>query len=218
MNRMAIVAGALLVGLALYVGDQAVRTLRALDEVEGERDTWQRPDDVIKYLDVRSGQSVVDLGSGAGYFAMKLAPRIAPEGRVLAVDLRRQSLAFLRIRAWRRGYSNLRVITGEVNDPKLPPGPVDAVLIANTYHELTNSTAILQALFTSMRSGGRLVVLDRRPHAGRAPHRHEMHRAITLEQAEREITLQGFQTVLRDERFIDRAEDDPWWLLVARKP
>ena len=61
MKRMAIVGGAVVVALALYVGDQAVRALRALDKVERERDTWQRPDDVIKYLDVRSGQSVVDL-------------------------------------------------------------------------------------------------------------------------------------------------------------
>ena len=218
MKRIAIVSGVVLLVAGLYVADQAVRTLRALDDVEHQRDTWQRPDDVIQHLAVRSGHSVVDLGSGAGYFALKIAPRVAPDGLVLAVDLRRQSLAFLWVRAWRRGYSNLHVIRGDVNDPRLPPGPIDAALIVNTFHELTNSAAILQALFRSMRSGGRLVVVDRGPHREGRPHPREIHRAITLDEAEHEITRQGFQTVVKDDQFIDRAEDDPWWLLAARKP
>jgi ubiquinone/menaquinone biosynthesis C-methylase UbiE len=109
---------------------------------------------------------VVDLGSGAGYFALKMAPRVAPNGRVLAVDLRRESLAFLWIRARLDGYSNLHVIHSRVDDPMLPPGPIDAVLIANTYHELTTPDPILKSLFASMRSGARLVVVDREPREG----------------------------------------------------
>ncbi len=189
----------------VFVVDQAVRTLGTLDTVERERDTWQRPDEVIRQLDLRAGQTIVDLGSGAGYFALKAAPRVAPNGRVVAIDLRRQSLAFLWIRAVLGGHSNLHVVRGQTDDPKLPPGPIDAVLIANTYHELSAPAPILKALFTSMRSGGRLVVVDRGPRdgdeAGAAAARHH---EMTATVAEREIHQQGFETVARDDRFIDR--------------
>jgi len=210
----------LLVVSALFVLEEAIRTLGVLDRVERQRDTWQRPDEIIRQLDLTSGNTVVDLGSGAGYFSLKIAPRVAPTGQVLAVDLRRQSLAFLWIRSRLRGFWRLRVILGAIDDPRLPSGPIDAVLIANTYHELSSAEPILKTLHTSMRPGARLVVVDRvvRTGAGTGPptaEHHEMAAAI----AERQINQQGFQTVLREERFIDRpGDEDAWWFLVFRKP
>ena len=160
----------------------------------------------------------MDLGSGAGYFALKIAPRVAPKDRVLAVDLRRESLAFLWIRAVRGGDSNLQVVRGEVDDPKLPAGPIDAVLIANTFHEMPTPGPILRALFTAMRPGARLVVVDRGPRDGVHLPKGE-HHGMTAEAAERGIQQQGFQTVTREDRFIDRPiDDDRWWLIVFRKP
>ena len=203
---------------AAYVLEEAVRTLGTLDRVERERDTWQRPDEILRQLDLHPGMTVVDLGSGAGYFSLKIAPRVSPNGRVLAVDLRRQSLAFLWIRAVLASQWSIDIIRGRVDDPKLPAAPVDAVLIANTYHELTAPEQILKALYTSMRPGGRLVVVDRAPRAGgetRATAEHELTRAV----AERQINQQGFQTVFREDPFIDRSGDeDLWWLVVFRKP
>ena len=203
-----------------FIVDQAVRTLNTLTNVERERDTWQRPDEIIRHLTLDSGDTAVDLGSGAGYFALKLAPRVGPGGRVLAVDLRSQSLAFLWIRATLAGYWNLDVIRGEVDDPKLSPGTVDAVLMANTYHELTAPEAILTALFMSMRPGARLVVVDRGPREGGETHTAPVgHHEITSATAELGITQQGFQTLTRVDRFIDRPEDeDLWWLIVFRRP
>src|SRR5262245_60880567 len=151
---------------ALYVVEQALSTLQTLTDVERERDTWQRPADVIASLSLQPGNVVVDLGSGAGYFALKLAPVVGRSGRVLAVDLRRESLAFLWIRATTRRLWNVDVINGDTDDPRLPAGSIDAVLIANTYHELTQPRAILAALRAQMRQRARLVVLDRAPRAG----------------------------------------------------
>ncbi len=205
---------------AVFVASQAVRTLGVLTNVERERDTWQRPDEVIRQLNPGAGETIVDLGSGAGYFALKIAPRVAPNGRVLAVDLRRQSLAFLWIRAVLGGHSNLHVLRGQVDDPELPPGPVDAVLMANTYHELTAPEPILKALFMSMRPGARLVVVDRGPRDGdTSPTATAEHHEMTAAVAEHDINQQGFHTVTREDRFIDRpGEEDIWWLLVFRKP
>jgi predicted methyltransferase len=203
-----------------FVATQAVQTLGVLTTVERERDTWQRPDEIVRQLNLHPGATVVDFGSGAGYFALKMAPRVAPDGRVVAVDLRRQSLAFLWIRSVRAGYANLHVVVARVDDPTLPTGPVDAVLIANTYHELTYPETVLKALFASMRRGARLVVVDRGPRdAGETRTTLAGHHEMTGPVAQREINQQGFQTVSRDDRFIDRPHDtDLWWLLVFNKP
>jgi len=211
-----------LVGLpSVFVLEEAARTVAILDRVEHERDSWQRADEIIGQLNLRTDQTVVDLGSGAGYFALKLAPRILPNGRVLAIDLRRQSLAFLWIRAKLRSDWNIRVIRGSTDDPRLPPGTtVDAVLIANTYHELTAPDAVLNALSASMHHNARLVVVDRmaRSDTGTgsiADRPHEITRAVVEEQ----LRQHGFETTARDDRFIDRpGEEDTWWLLVSRKP
>lgn len=219
-RRVAVVVLVLVIGALVFVADQAVRTLRTLTVVERARDTWQRPEEIIRRLDLRPGQTVVDLGSGAGYFALKLVPRVAPGGRVLAVDLRRQSLAFLWIRAQQGGHTNLTAIRGDADNPRLPAGPIDAVLIANTYHELTAPDAVLKILFTSMRPGARLVVVDRGPRTpGESRADAATHHELTAAAATDEITRHGFQALSTDERFIDRAaDDDIWWLVVFRKP
>ena len=215
-RRLALILAAVSLAAAGFVADQARQTLDILEVVERERDGWQRPDDVIRALDVASADVVVDLGSGAGYFTLKIAPLVAPEGRVLAVDLRRQSLAFLWIRAARREYSNVRIVHGSPADPKLPQEPIDAALIVNTYHELTAPAAILSALARAMRPGGRLVVVDRAPRPGADAQ--GGHHEISEATAERQITAHGFELVDREPAFIDRpGEQDIWWLLVLRK-
>jgi ubiquinone/menaquinone biosynthesis C-methylase UbiE len=195
-------------------------TLNRLDAVEAERDRWQRPADVLRCLGVSAGSTVVDLGSGAGYFTLKLATIVGRRGEVLAVDLRRLSLFFLRIRALLRNQYNIEIIAGTPDDPRLPAGRVDAVLISNTYHEFANPGLILDHTMRSLRPGGRLVIVDRGPRVASegpesgARHGHEV--PATLVEAE--LRQKGFEILSRDDRFIDQPGDEPWWLLVARRP
>ena len=181
----------------LFVAVEAVRTLQALTIVERERDTWQRPDAVIEQLALRPGDTVVDLGAGAGYFALRLAPRVAPNGRVLAIDLRRQSLAFLWIRARLGRQSTISVIHGEPTNPRLPDGPVDAVLMANTYHELSARGPILETLFRAMRPGAMLVVVDHQLRSVGTTDPGHGHHDIAVSDAEREITSHSFHPISR---------------------
>jgi predicted methyltransferase len=208
-------------GLAfLLVAYQAIQTLGVLDRVERERDTWQRPHDIVQALDVKAGQSVVDFGSGAGYFALRLAPTVGPTGRVIAIDIRRQSLAFLWLRSRLGRAWQLDVVLSDARDPRLPPGPIDAILIVNTFHELTNRTALLRQLSQPLKPAGRLVVADRGPHRASAEVHgasHALH-GIDPTDAEAEIRAAGFELVHRNDVFIDRPGDDPWWLMVFRKP
>jgi len=183
-----------------------------LEVIESERDQWQRPAEVLRALDLRLGNVVVDLGSGAGYFALKLSPIVGKQGQVLAVDIRKLSLSFLWIRAFVSQKRNIRVVLSDEHDPRLPPDAVDAVLIANTFHELRDQKVMLGHVSRSLRPGGRLVIIDRGPRQGGA-HAHEMDRAFV----ETELQQAGFEIVNSRDHFIDRPGDDLWWLTVARK-
>jgi ubiquinone/menaquinone biosynthesis C-methylase UbiE len=212
--------GAVLIFGTTYVLYAGLNTLRRLDVVEAERDTWQRPADVLHALDLREGNMVVDLGAGAGYFALKLSPAVGRRGQVLAVDIRKLSLSFLWIRAALREPHNIQIIVGEEDDPHLPAEAVDAILIANTYHEFRNPSVMLGLAFRSLRSGGRLVVVDRGPRvpnvekAQHVPQGHE----ITIEAVQKELQQKGFEIVGQQYPFIDRPGEDSWWIAIARKP
>ena len=205
---------AILILLGLNTLYAFANTLNRLDTVESERDQWQRPLDVLRALDLRPGNTVVDLGSGAGYFALKLSSVVGKQGQVLAVDLRRLSLFFLWTRALLRGQHNVQVIVGEEDAPRLPTGTVDAVLICNTYHEFSNPGQILNRVFQSLRPGGRLVVVDRASRTAESPHTHEVPLPVVAGQ----LRSEGFEIVSQDDSFIDRPGDDLWWLVTARKP
>jgi len=216
--RIAVFLGAVVLAL-LATGTIArtINTLRALDVVEADRDRWQRPDDVVRALGLREGYVAADLGSGAGYFALKLGTAVGTPGRVLAVDIRRVPLVFLRIRALFSGRHNLTAVLGDLGDPHLPARALDAVLVADTYHELTDRAAVLEHVFRALRPGGRLVVVDPTPGAGTedgaetATHRYERPAA-----AETELRRAGFAILDRDDRFIDSSRHR-WWMIVARR-
>jgi ubiquinone/menaquinone biosynthesis C-methylase UbiE len=222
--RIRVAIFVLSVGLALVVlstGYDAIRTLSNLETMEHERDQWQRPGDVIQELNLKKGNVVVDLGSGVGYFALKLAPSVGRSGKVLAVDIQKFPLRVLRIRAVLSVEDNIDTILGESDNPHLPPGSVDAVLIANTYHELTHAGAVLDQLFRSLKPGGRLVIVDRGPPVGKreTPHAATKRHEIAPELVEGDIRRQGFEVVRREDHFTQQpVEDYNWWLIVSRKP
>jgi ubiquinone/menaquinone biosynthesis C-methylase UbiE len=199
---------------------QGITTLIRLQIVERERDRWQRPAEIIRALNPKQGSVVVDFGSGAGYFALKLSSAVGGNGRVIAVDTRRLPLSFLWLRAMLRAPRNVAVIHGDASDPHLPEGAVDAVPIANTYHELTDPQAILACIFRSLIAGGRLVIVDRGPRqASDQPREIEAeHHERSPAQVESEACSQGFEIIARQDHFIDRPDEPLWWLIVARKP
>jgi predicted methyltransferase len=64
-----------------------------------ERDAWQKPDEVAKALDLKNRDIVADIGAGTGYFSRRLAQAVAPDGKVYAVDVAADILAYLKERS-----------------------------------------------------------------------------------------------------------------------
>jgi predicted methyltransferase len=175
---------------------KGINTINRLEQVESERDHWQKAPEVIAAMKLERGNVVADFGSGAGYFALKLSRTVGARGRVFAVDIRRLPLTFLWIRAFLSGQHNISVHLEDANDPHLPPGRLDGVLIANTYHELSNSASILTHIINSLKPSGRLVILDRSRTAGSQGGEPDDHHQIEPGA---------------------RADGDKWWLVVVIK-
>lgn len=205
----------------LFIGDtvrSALNTISRLDVVEAERDGWQRPSDVVQALDLRPGNVVVDLGCGSGYFTLKLSLFVGEGGRVIAEDIRRLPLSFLWIRAVLRRERNVTVVHGEPDDPHLP-ARANAVLIANTYHEFTDSRSILDHIRQSLVPGGKLAVVDRKPNSTGVGSSDIGSHEISADRVEEELRQANFEIVRRQDDFIEKDPDnETWWLLVARKP
>jgi cyclopropane fatty-acyl-phospholipid synthase-like methyltransferase len=167
-----------------------------------ERDAWQKPDDVVRALALPPDAAVVDLGAGTGYFAARLA-RALPGGRVLGLDVEPNMVRFMTERAKREGLTNL-VARETPKDRAGLEGPVDLVLLVDTYHHLSDRPAYFRALRSSLTPRGRLAIVDFRLESERGPpkeHRLAPERVIA-ELAEAGFALSGRHEFLPDQYFL----------------
>lgn len=123
-----------------------------------ERDAWQKPNEVVRALGLSPTDRVAEIGAGTGYFAVRLA-RAVPGGRVWGIDLEPNMVRHLEARVAGEGLANLSCALATAGDPRLP-GPVDLLLVANTYHHLEARPAYFARLATCLAPGGRLVIID----------------------------------------------------------
>lgn len=128
---------------------------------EHERDAWQEPDRVLDLIAIEPGDAVADLGAGSGYFTERLAARVGTAGRVVATEIDPDALRDLTRRFPSSVFPQVVVRRGGAHDPRLPPDSLDLVLMVDTFHELTDADAILQAVGRALRPDGRLAVIDR---------------------------------------------------------
>lgn len=127
---------------------------------ERERDGVDEVGQVARLLGIGPGTVVADIGAGSGYYAVRLARRVGPEGRVFAEDVTPAYLAGLERRVRAAGLANVTVVRGEPHDPRLPPGSVDVALLVHMYHEASQPFGMLHNLAVSMRPGGRVGIVD----------------------------------------------------------
>jgi SAM-dependent methyltransferase len=138
---------------------------------------------------------------------------------VFAVDISDRALGQLDGLVRSRELDNVDVIRGEIDDPGLPAGSLDAVLIVDAYHEMTEYEAMLAAVYRALKPGGRLVVLALvPPDSSAARDRQTASHRLGLSLVEQEIRAAGFEVVERDPRFTSSGRGSGQWMLVARRP
>ena len=168
-----------------------------LGSLEGpDRDAWQQPEQVMDALGIADGATVADLGAGGGWFTVRLARRVGPNGLVYAEDIQPQMIESIARRVSREGLSNVETILGTPNDPKLPAG-LDAVLIVYTYPEMTDPVTLLQRIAVALKPNGRIGIIDfRLDGGGPGP---PLDERIAPDQVIREAERAGLKLLAREE-------------------
>ena len=132
-----------------------------LGQLEGpDRDAWQRPDQIMDALQIGENSVVADLGAGGGWFTVRLAHRVGPNGRVYAEDIQPQMIESIQRRRDRENLPNVKTVLGTAVDPKLPAGSLDAVLIVDAYHEVEQPVALLKNVAKALKPGGTIGIVN----------------------------------------------------------
>jgi ubiquinone/menaquinone biosynthesis C-methylase UbiE len=155
-----------------------------------DRDALQQPEKVLDALHIAPGSTVADIGAGTGYFSLRLAKRVGPEGRILATDIQPEMLAFLKNNTRAQGIQNIEAILCTPTDAKLPEGQLDLALMVDVYHELEYPEETMAQVHRALKPDGRLVLVEYRGEDPDVPIKPE--HKMTLAQVRTELEPMGF--------------------------
>ena len=159
--------------------------------VRSERDAEEQPDRALNELKIAKGSTVADIGAGVGYMSWRLAGRVGSMGKVYANDIQPQMLELLKRNIAERHIGNVVPVLGEADDPKLPPGQIDLVLMVDVYHEFTQPQQMLRHLRESLKPQGRMALVEYRAEDPNVPIM-PLHK-MTVGQVRSEIEPEGFR-------------------------
>ncbi len=125
-----------------------------------ERRRWHDPEAVLDTLGLHDGMDVADIGSGPGFFTLPLARRVAPGGKVYAVDVEPQMLEHLQKRAEEEGIQNVEALLTEDGSIPLADDQIDAALMVNVLHESDAPSTLLSEVHRALRMGGTFAIVE----------------------------------------------------------
>jgi SAM-dependent methyltransferase len=123
-----------------------------------DRASWQKPDEVVKALRLRGTETVADVGAGSGYFTFRLAKAL-PRGKVLASDIDPEMVRHIHHKVMTEKIANVKVTLTDPKDPGVSSA-ADLVFVADVIHHVEGREAWLGKMFSEMKGGAKLVVLE----------------------------------------------------------
>jgi len=131
-----------------------------LGMLEGpDRESWQRPEQIMDALYIGEGSVVAEIGVAGGWFTIRLARRVGPNGVVFAEDIQPLMIQATEGRVRGEGLRNVKMVLGTALDPRLPNG-LDAALFVDSYHEIDQPITLLRNLATSLKPTGLIGIVE----------------------------------------------------------
>jgi len=197
-----------------------LRLRAAQDEAAtfAKRDAWQRPQEVMDKLGIKPGSVVADVGCGSGYFVFHLASRVGVAGKVYAEDIESGVLEQLQSRVRKEHLKQVEIVQGTPDDPFLPAGKVDVILIVNAYHEMKNYDAMLKAMYAALKPGGILCIIDHQASVGKPRNEYQDRHEIPGELVREDLSRNGFQFLHSERGFESSDSGKKYFFLVFEKP
>lgn len=184
-----------------YTGDLSIF------ETSG-RDKRLHINQVMDALAIAPGKTVADIGAGSGWFTVRAAQRVTATGTVYAVDINPEAAAYIEQRAKKEQLRNVKTILSQPDNPELPPGRIDSVLLLKTYHEVANPVALLRDLRGSLRPGARVGVIDRNGNG----EDHGVQKDVVI----REAAQAGYRLLEEHDDLVKADEVDYFLIFVAK--
>ena len=151
---------------------------------------------VMDILGVAPGKNVADIGAGSGWFTVRAARRVAETGKVYAVDINPEAIRYIDERVKKEQLHDVVTILGKEDDPRLPAGQIDVVLLLKTYHEVAKPIALLRNLRAALRPGAKVGIIDRNGNG----ENHGVQRSTVLQEAaEAGYELAGSYDFVKDD-------------------
>ena len=148
----------------VYMGREIARVMshEGADWLERpNREQEEAPERAIRMMDLKPTDVVADIGAGTGYFSFRIA-KLVPKGKVFASDIDPQMIADLRQSIAEGHVTNVEPVRGTTQDPGLPEGKVDVVLMVDAYHEFDHPREMMEAIVRALKPGGRVIDLEYR--------------------------------------------------------
>ena len=175
------------------------------EEREQEENTTQ----LLKNLAVQPGQVIADIGAGSGYHSTLLSKMVG-NGKVYAVDVEPEMIAFLNDRIKREGKKNILPVLSTEKNVALPANSVDQMLLVDVYHEFSFPYEMALSMLEALKPGGKLVLVEFRAEDPNVPIK-TIHK-MSERQAVKEFKAAGFT-------FEKNISNLPWQhCLIFRKP
>jgi precorrin-6B methylase 2 len=121
----------------------------------------EQPTAAIESLNLKPNSIIADIGAGTGYFSFRLSPKV-PQGKVLAVDIQPEMIDILEFLKTENQATNVEPILSTATDPNLFPQSIDLAFLADTYHEFEYPKEMMQGIFTALKPGGQVVLIEYR--------------------------------------------------------
>ncbi|HKK88263.1 MAG TPA: methyltransferase domain-containing protein [Saprospiraceae bacterium] len=152
-----------------------------------QRDEWQQPIEVLETMVLDSSMAVMDIGTGSGYFSLRLAPMVK---KLIAADVEEAFLMHVQKMADSLYLSNIDTMLIPMDGPEHVKTPLDRILIVNTYHHISDRVSYFKKLRKWINEKGILYIVDFRkningPDVPGPPKEHKLNHQLVSEELER---------------------------------
>lgn len=135
---------------------------------QSDREKWQPPEQIMDAIGVEPGMRIGEAGAGKGYFTLPLASRVGSEGIVFANDISTSSLDVIRERAAAEDLGNIKIVVGEVEDPKFPESDLDMIVMVYVLHMLEKPVEFMRNVRKYLGPGASLIIIEKNTTTERA--------------------------------------------------